>query len=675
MNEVAIKRVVFFPVLVGLVLCYLWLSLNTPLTLFVGARHDDAWFIRTAQSLAAGQWLGTFDHMTLIKGLGFPYFLAVNHWAGFPLALSQALLHLLACAMLGHVLLRAGAQRWALWLLLTCLLFQPALLPMRVIRDYVYASMALMVLSGVIGFAACAPQRLNRLFVGAAGLAGGCFWITREEGVWILPACAFGVLYGAWRAWHQRETRSFLGRLLLFGLCGGVPIVVTAGLNAQHYGVFSTVDFKNPAFKEALNALNRVKVGDDVRFVPVPAHRRQAIYAVSPAFRELRAHLEGAGKSWTRHGCGLYPHTCGDYAGGWFMWALREAVSRSGHYVSAASAEAYYGRLADEIEAACSNGSLACRGASLIPFMPELSGPAMAEVPGKLRQAIALTLYDGRGILSLGPSDPTVALLSPIQDFLGGVRIVPPRPTVGDGVAVLQGWYHGPSAGWIEMRCLDGGRTVSISVERRPSPDIARYFRDTKAGYQRYDIEVDGSRDCGFHDLATGELIIRVKDVDSNYRTRIQSGDNLFYVDDILPSTLPGTIQAQLHPDWLERHLPGVVLSDADVRVFKSALFKAYQGFSPYMFGAGLLAFFGGAFLHLRRRSAEAGLLVAAACLWGAYAVRIVVVVLVDVTSFPAVHQLYLLPAFSLVAAASGTSLLALSALVMRGQRKLCEPV
>ena len=48
--------------------------------------------------------------------------------------------------------------------------------------------------------------------------------------------------------------------------------------------------------------------------------------------------------------------------GGWFMWALRDAVAAAGHYSSGTAAADYYRRLANEINIACDEGRLECYG-------------------------------------------------------------------------------------------------------------------------------------------------------------------------------------------------------------------------------------------------------------------------------------------------------------------------
>ena len=74
------------------------------------------------------------------------------------------------------------------------------------------------------------------------------------------------------------------------------------------------------------------------------------------------------GKGWSVHGCKALS-VCDDIAGGWFMWALRDAVAAAGHYASGPSAADYYRRLAREINAACADHNLDCEPerASLMP--------------------------------------------------------------------------------------------------------------------------------------------------------------------------------------------------------------------------------------------------------------------------------------------------------------------
>jgi hypothetical protein len=209
------------------------------------------------------------------------------------------------------------------------------------------------------------------------GVVGGCYWLTREEGAWLLPTVA--VLAWPWLADTLRGVRS----RGMAGLRGAVPglfvpvsafllVVLTVNaINFVAYGVFRNNDFRSGPFPEAYGALARIKHGEWRRYVVVPRESRQWAYAASPAARELAPYLDGEmGRRWVATsrgypkpwGCADDPQTCGDeILSGWFVWALRDAAAAAGHHGSATAADAYYRRLASEINGACDRLAIPCR--------------------------------------------------------------------------------------------------------------------------------------------------------------------------------------------------------------------------------------------------------------------------------------------------------------------------
>src|SRR5690606_17457716 len=143
-------------------------------------------------------------------------------------------------------------------------------------------------------------------------------WTTREDAIWVLPGVALLVLAQAAAAWRGQVGRRRLVvglALMAFAFSGWLSLV--AGVNMAKYGVFTTVDTRATAYRDALSARQRVRVGPPVHQVPVPESVRQAVYVASPAFARLRLYLEDPAR---RGGdaCRLPPHACSDYSGGWF---------------------------------------------------------------------------------------------------------------------------------------------------------------------------------------------------------------------------------------------------------------------------------------------------------------------------------------------------------------------
>ena len=142
-------------------------------------------------------------------------------------------------------------------------------------------------------------------------------------------------------------------------------IVVTNGLR---YGVWSNVEFKWRPFLLAYGSLSSVRQHPPVPHVPVPKEVRERVYAVSPAFAELRPLIEGdLGTRWRGDNA--------DLANGAFMWAFREAVEKTGYYARGSAAVAgYYDRVSREIDGARNSGRLDAREAHTTLLPPLLSG-------------------------------------------------------------------------------------------------------------------------------------------------------------------------------------------------------------------------------------------------------------------------------------------------------------
>lgn len=375
--------------------------------------HDDALYVRLATRLASGLWLGGFGNKTLAKGPGYPLWIALNYMLGLPLLLAQQLLYICAGLVLILALRRWVKKDVLLVGLYALFLFNPMTFNdqmTRVLREGIYPTLAVLVLAGGAGIFLRYRDKLSRLVLWSVGLgmALSWFWLTREEGVWLLPGLLLLIAgtiyyiyrgYGLSREFLKRSLVCFLPFIILFFFINAVSLI-----NKIMYGSYTVVEFKSDPFLSAYGALSRVKHPHWHRYVPVPREVRNQIYQVSPAFRELKPYLEGdLGKGWAIHAGNLVPQ--GELAAGWFMWAFRDAVALAGHYQSAADADAYYRRLAQEINAACEQGRLACgpeRKTMAPPFRFEYLGLTAATFPVALDKVITFYAFSANPLKSSG---------------------------------------------------------------------------------------------------------------------------------------------------------------------------------------------------------------------------------------------------------------------------------
>jgi hypothetical protein len=369
---------------------YIFALANAPLSLLSAAGHDDGLFIAIGRYLAARQWLGPYNEFTLAKGPGYPAFLAFSYLFGLSSSLARALFHCGAIA-----LFVALSRRWLrsyllAALLFTLLLWDPASFlgqNLRLLRDTIYYGQVL------VAFGLLAHALLGRNL--GAGIIGGLVlgwaWLTREEGLWLAPALALLAAAGAYRAIAERAA-------LRFGAAGLAAVAAFAAVNGgframnwKYYGAPVGVEYKEPNFVRALGAIHSVRSGEVKPFVSVTRATRQKIYPVSPSFAQLGSDLDGAlGERWQKAVCDSV--TCDEVNSAVFAWALRDAAARAGHHRSPAEASAFYGRIADEIGAACENKQLDCKRQVFAELPPD-SWSQLAILPQRALKALVMVFY------------------------------------------------------------------------------------------------------------------------------------------------------------------------------------------------------------------------------------------------------------------------------------------
>ncbi|WP_431305453.1 hypothetical protein [Sediminicoccus sp. BL-A-41-H5] len=349
---------------------FAWVWASLPLMAIPNAGVDDALFVRHAALILSGQWLGPYTQFTLAKGVGYPLWLALTGGLSIPALLGQALLYAAAALLLVRALSRWIPQEGALFALLVLLLANPGLYGtenLRVIREGFYTPTLLLILALLLWWVRWSGEGLGRRLLLAAGLglALGLFHLTREEGVWILPfllGCLALRAVVLWRGWTPATWRAEAAALLACGVMAVLPVLAVSAMNARVYGVFRTVEFRDPAFIAAYSALARLGPAEPSLIV-LPRARLPELFAASPAAAELASFFAAdRGRSYLDVGCQTYQVTpCDDeFRAAWFMWALRDATVIAAGYADALAVRRFNLRLAEEVNAACARGELAC---------------------------------------------------------------------------------------------------------------------------------------------------------------------------------------------------------------------------------------------------------------------------------------------------------------------------
>jgi hypothetical protein len=358
------------------------------LTAFANAKHDDQLFIKLAENLLNFKWLGDFNNLTLAKGPFYSMWIAFSSFFHIPLLFSQHLLYIFAILILIIALKPLFAKKWPLVLIFAVIIFNPMNYTdgpaTRVTREGIYQPLAILVIAFFIAIMVRIKKNPKNIFFWSlfGGFALSAFWLTREEGVWILSFIVPATVYCLFSTWKEKiapiEKRMLIYVMpfaILFFLIGTLSAV-----NYFYYKSFNVVEFKSPEFLDAYGALTRIETSHWMRNIPVSTEQRMLAYNISPAFAELKKQLEGnIGKGWTKISDQNAPsENNGEIKGGWFMWAFRDAVAKAKYYDNGKNALDYYSRLASEINLACEKKELDCypkRSSMNPPWNPSYNKP------------------------------------------------------------------------------------------------------------------------------------------------------------------------------------------------------------------------------------------------------------------------------------------------------------
>lgn len=611
--------------------------MNLPVSICTVLAHDDALYWGNASQILSGNWLGVYSQMTLAKGPGFPLFLAASAVLGVPITLSIAFLYLFACGLIATTLRDVGVNKYLVLIIFVTTLFHPALFPARIIRDDIYPALLLITIAGAIRVVFAPLLRdHNLLRLVPYGLVLGLFWITREEGVWIIPGLLVFLALRMLQLWSRNlPSRKLVVRCAFFLFVATAFVSLIASINYYHYGKFEVVDFKGAAYSQALKSLNSVDVGQDLPFLPVSFAKRQEIYKVSPTFAQLKHYFEGAGKGWTSHGCKIYPWTCGDYAGGWFAWALRDAVASRGYYANTVQAADFYKRITKEIETACDAGTIKCR-TNPVPFMPNITIDQVKEFPGKAVEAIRLAMVQlPIPIAPTGcPSQGSLEQVEKVRRFLRYPLTAPEEQRQRINVA---GWFYSTAHEWLITTCSASGSNVIKNIERNKSPDIAIHFNDKKADFQRFSISERSDENCSISLDSSPEIKLAINSLLGKQKTGFSMGEKgTLYLDQVSETKNQSLLSAQVL-SWK----------------IKGFLVKLYKESIPVLVLLGGLTYLVRLMFVIARKRPITDIFIVSTMMWCLFFSRIALLVLVDISSFPAINNLYMLAAFPVLCLAS----------------------
>ena len=349
---------------------------------------DDDLYFSWAQSLAAGNWLGEYNYLTLSKYPFFGFYLAALHKLGIPYIVGNCLMWIslaLLCVMAFSPVLKSN---WHRLILFAAVIYNPSTYAehnLRVYRDSIFPILCTMFFVALAGWALRLKGKISRStpYIVIAGIALGCTWVCREDGFWLLPfgiaAIAICIIYII----IDKELKNKAVRIAL----STVPAVITVcivltvcSINNKYYGVFTLSDFDDGSFAECFGGMTTLSHKDWHPLISVPEDVRMRMYEDCPTFEQFYQYLD---RPDSRIKYGYSTASLGDYKSGQLYWAIRRSANEMGYYSSAGTARQLWAQLAAEVE------SMRLADKDALPHRASLTPPIKMEyVPLVLEEAM-----------------------------------------------------------------------------------------------------------------------------------------------------------------------------------------------------------------------------------------------------------------------------------------------
>ncbi|MGR8932197.1 MAG: hypothetical protein ACU836_16325 [Gammaproteobacteria bacterium] len=594
-------------------------------------------FIRLAFNLTRGKYLGAYNGWPLVKGPGYPVFLALNHFIGLPITVSQGIFFLLA---IGFFCFVAGKIFDSPILAYTCfivLTLHPSFLVGRIIREAIYTPQVFLFLALILAAFWQYPKHSISLGV-LGGIAFSWYWLTREEGMWVIPGMAvLGMVFFSLLRKRNEYRGTSLAGLAAWLFVSATGIMAYPMANWLAYGSFQGTDVKESNFVAAVGSLQRVRDGKTIPHVPVSSSTRQIIYSVSPTFARLRGDLDPKGGRDPGPGCRYYPQTCGDITGGWFIWEFRKAVGKQGVLATPSQAKAFFKKIATEVSAACDDGRLHC-SSSLVSLMPYVSHEQISNFPGTLWEATSF-LFNTRLHRSVPRSTGSIEERQEALRFLNYPIIA---PTPGEAKKVhISGWYTQTTPRPFRITVLNSSGEPSVQETIHADAVANAYGRERSTLHPRHRFTVVAECDTNCSAIVDGlsaasSIHMPVRSLLSRGKTVQQQDSRLFMKAEV------------------KRYVPTIAQNAA----------SAVASFLTSLYGVGLVILLPVGLLSLlastyfaRNNGPELQLVGIAWALWVLVLCRVGLIALIDISAFPAINAHYLSPALYLAPCAAVLSL------------------
>ena len=503
------NKTIFWIFVIGLAIVKQILVYDLPIYAISNALPDDGLMVYLAENLKNGQWLGNYQRLTLVKGIGYPLFLVISNILPFSYLSISSLFYTVSVLCMVYAVKPLFRTYKSLAVLYMVLLFSPVAASLvtfqRVYRNSISAAQVLLIIGSFAGIYFRREWSVKRqmpwLFGAILGLVS--FYYTREDAIWILPFVVvvtliyIGMVIYRYRVFRKKDMLVRILLILLPLLCMTGTGKAIGFLNQHYYGTSVVNELNSGSFAEMMKTIYSVEDSKELKQISVSRAKLEELYKYSPTLEDIQDEMDMQFAAW----CGDEEYSrVWEVEDGWFFWILRDAMSDAGYYESAETMTTFCEAVTVELQQAMEAGNLRERptmpSAMMSPWREGYFLKTFGAVWELHRYANS---YEGLHTQAAYSVDDHAAGIGRFEKMTGNKAFC-----YENGKAEVSGWFASSTVETLVVKDMTG-KTVQ-EVEWLESPDIAAHLQLTGES-------TDNSDRCRFtfqiqNDAYEGELYL-----------------------------------------------------------------------------------------------------------------------------------------------------------------------
>lgn len=468
------------------------LTLKLPLAIYTDQLYDDALLFKYAESILAGNWLGEYNNLTLVKGISYPIFIVLGQLLFMPYTLLLSVFNIGSAYLFVKAIEKVFKRKIFLPIIYIILIYSPVgfsfLISQRLYRMAIIPYSVLAVFACTIGFYLRRNEELKNKLPWAigSGIFLLFFWNIREDSIWIAPFIIVVTLlvvieylflskYKGIKLIKNTLVAIIPTGILMFG------ILCISMVNFHYYGLFTTNDRSATYFADMMSLLYKMDAEDENKEVWISRDAIEKALDASKTFNSIRPSLESSMGAWSQEG---------PIKGDLIAWTIRDAVQSAGYYKDPKETNKFYKKVVEELEAAYESGELVKKDA--IYFSSQSTGIKLGDIPELIIKSIS-KLWDMSSYTECNVSNSAYG-----TGDAGKIRDI-------EALTGSFGNYYNQSSayfnGWIfaidnddnlRAEIVDNEGNVISNVKFVESKDVLNVYKDSdNAEKCRFEIKID----------------------------------------------------------------------------------------------------------------------------------------------------------------------------------------